>query len=416
MIFNKSIKTKTFPACFKLANVCPVPKSRSPSVSDFRPISLLSPLSKIFEKIVLEHMKSELLRCYGVNQHAYRPFGSTTSALVEIYDSIVTALDEKDTSAVNVFCLDLTKAFDRLQHNRLINFLYSKGFNSGFLEWLLSYLSYRKIRVKVMDSYGPLVNVPSGVPQGSVLGPYLFAAFVGCINFSDGNLKCVKYADDITIIETLSKNYTPTIFLDQCEFLFRCIGLQVNRLKCKQMCIKRSRVFVCDNNSGFSIVPTMKILGVTFEEHLKWNHHVSYILKTASQRLFLIRSLKYSLSRRDLMLVYHSIVTSVLLYASPVYGRLPVSLLNKLESFQRRAHRLICGDDCVCDDFPLLKDRFEQAAVKFLMRCEATPSHPLHHLVPDRLNFSQKLCVPFCNTVRRLNSFLPWSVLLINQL
>ena len=416
LIFNKSITTKTFPMCFKLANVCPIPKCRSPSISDFRPISLLSPLSKILEKIVLEHMKSDLLRCYGANQHAYRPYGSTTSALVEIHDSIVTALDENDTCAVNVFCLDLTKAFDKLQHNRLINFLNVQGFNNGFLQWLLSYLSCRNIRVKLMDSYGPLVSVPSGVPQVSVLGPYLFAAFIGCIDFCDVNLKCIKYADDITIIERLSKNFAPSIFLDHCELVFRGVDLQVNRLKCKQMCIKRSRVFACDTNSGFLLAPAIKILGVTFDEHLNWNQHVTSILKTASQRLFLIRSLKFSLSRRDLVLVYHSLVTSVLLYASPVFGRLSVSLLNRFERFQRRAHRLICKYDCNCDDFPLLKDKFEQAAVKFLMRCEAIPSHPLHHLVPDRLVFSRKLRLPFCNTSRRLNSFLPWSVMLINTL
>ena len=109
-IFNKSIQSKTFQALFKFAYVCPIPKQPRPSVQDFRPISILPVIAKVFERLVLNNVKSHLLNCYDKDQHAYRPDGSTTSALVSIMDRITKSLDESDTVAVRVTCLDLSKA------------------------------------------------------------------------------------------------------------------------------------------------------------------------------------------------------------------------------------------------------------------------------------------------------------------
>ena len=160
-IFNASISLKEFPMCFKRAHVCPIPKTPNPSVCDFRPISLLSPFSKIFEKIVFEHIKHEIFACYGPDQHAYRPLGSTTSALIDICDHVTASLDSRDFSHVNMFCLDLSKAFDKLNHHRLINYLSSQGINHGCLRWLYSYLFPRTMCVKIHDIYtfGPIIHM-----------------------------------------------------------------------------------------------------------------------------------------------------------------------------------------------------------------------------------------------------------------
>ncbi|MEL7308264.1 MAG: reverse transcriptase family protein, partial [Pseudomonadota bacterium] len=342
-IFNSSISNRIFPILFKHANVCPIPKSSRPTLRDFRPISLLPVISKIFETLILDHTKGKLFSCYGKNQHAYRPLGSTTSALIELCEYVTESLDYKQTCVVNMFCLDLSKAFDKLHHHRLINFLSGCGFNHGFLRWLYSYLSSRTFCVKVMNTFGSTVASPSGVPQGSVLGPFLFAAFMGSIKFPFKNVKCVKYADDVTIIEALCQNEISSISLDYCESVFREQGLFVNRSKCKQMCLRRSRVpYSSHVLSGFSEVTSMRILGVIFSDSFKWDDQISQILKSASKRLYLIRRLKDYLCNKDLTRVYHCIITSLFLYASPVYGHLPSSLLSKLEKFQKRAHRLIC--------------------------------------------------------------------------
>lgn len=413
-IFNVSIKNRTFPSFFKHALVCPVPKKSSPTLCDFRPISLLSPLAKLFERLVLNHVKHDLFSCYGSTQHAYRPLGSTTTALVELHDYVTMALDRKQTVGVNIFCLDLSKAFDKLQHHRLLNYLSNCGLNHGFLRWLCSYLSSRSMSVKVLNNFGPVVSVPSGVPQGSVLGPFLFAAFMGSINFSVENVKCIKYADDLTIIEPLSLNQPSCITLSALESLFEDCGLVLNRSKCKLLYVRRSVDSTDFLDSGFTPVSSLKILGVIVTDRLKWDLQISTLLKTASQRLYIIRCLKDFVATDELVLVYHAIITSVFLYASPSYGRLPSTLLTRLERFQRRAHRLICGATCSCNRFPPLVSRLEGAARKLLLLAESNAQHPLHELVPGRLPASGRFRMPVCLTSRRLNSFFPWSASIHN--
>ena len=415
-IFNLSVRTKTFPMCFKRAHVCPIPKTSKPRLHDFRPISLLSPLSKVFERIIFEHIKLQLFSCYGRHQHAYRPLGSTTSALVDLCEQVTSTLDSNDISHVNIFCLDLSKAFDKLHHHHLLNYLSAKGFNHGFLKWLRSYLCSRTMRVMVLNSLGPIVDVPSGVPQGSVLGPFLFAAFMGSVNFSNMNVKCIKYADDVTLIEPLSVNQVSSVTLDYCVSVFLREGLSVNRSKCKQLHVCFRRSLVCEeDNTGFPVFDSFKILGLIFTDRLTWDMHVSYALKTVSRRMYIIRCMKKCVSKDELIRIYHALVTSVLSYASPVFGLLPTTQLTKLERCQRRAHRMICGPACECDAFPPLSERFARTAVELLLRAESQPNHPLHQYVPERLPSTRRFRNPASNTNRRLNSFFAWACRLFNS-
>ena len=234
-IFNRSISCKSFPSAFKFGFVYPVPKKPKPSVKDFRPISILPVLGKVFEKLVLERVRDDLIACYNPHQHAYRPHGSTTSALIDIHDHVTKLLDLKSTQAVRMICLDLSKAFDGLQFHRLVNFLNTKGVDHGFLGWLTSYLTSRQFRVKTKGALGPLVKIQSGVPQGSVLGPYLFAAFMGCIDFDVYNVFSVQYADDVTLIESLNVGKPDVISLAYIASQFSNAGLKLNSQKCKQI-------------------------------------------------------------------------------------------------------------------------------------------------------------------------------------
>ena len=413
-IFNKSVATKTFPFLLKRAYVCPIPKTSSPSLCDFRPISLLSPIAKTFERLVLSHIKLELFSCFGPEQHAYRPFGSTTTALVELCEHVTRALDCKQTAAVDVFCLDLSRAFDKLQHHRLLNYLSDCGFNHGFLRWLNSYLSCRTMNVRVLNVLGPSVVIPSGVPQGSVLGPFLFAAYMGSVIFPFSNVHCIKYADDVTLIEPLSRHQTPTISLDVCVSVFNNKGLTVNRTKCKTIRFCCSKAPPVIRDCGFTRVSALKILGIVFSDSFKWDSHVSAILSTASKRLYIIRRLKQFVDPVEVVRVYQAIITSIIMYASPVYGRLPLKLSSKFERFQKRAHRLTCGPNCECDLFPSVSSKLQEAALQLLLSAEINHAHPLHDSVPHRLPATNRLSVPLCRTNRRLNSFFPWATELCN--
>ena len=148
-IFNVSLQERTFPTCWKYGLTLPIPKRRNPSLKDYRFITVNPIMSKILERIVLQVMKTEFLNNYGPSQHGFRPLGSTTSALVEIHDTVTSFLDNKEACGVRMSCLDLSKAYDGLQHYRLVNALRNLGFNNGFILWLRSYLQNRKNYVKL---------------------------------------------------------------------------------------------------------------------------------------------------------------------------------------------------------------------------------------------------------------------------
>ena len=141
------------------------------------------------------------------------------------------------------------------------------------------------------------------------------------------------------------------------------------------------------------------------------------MLCVASRRLYLIRRLKHFVKPPELVRIYNAVITSVFLYASPVYGRLPSKLLSKLEVFQRRAHRTICGVSCNCELFPSLSSKLENIAVKLLRLSGVSPIHPLHEFVPCRLPASGRLRLPSCcrPTDRGLNTIFPWSTSLYNS-
>lgn len=414
-IFNFSIRMGVYPSCFKLATVCPIPKLKNPRISDFRPISLLSCISKVFERLVLHDVRMQLQRCYGPHQHAYRNQTSTTTALAEVCEHVSRGLDSRSFSHVNIYCLDLSRAFDKLQPNRLLNHLRSCGAGHGFLRWLQSYLCGRSFRVRVCNIFGPTTSVTSGVPQGSVLGPFLFAAFMGIFSFDRENVFSVIYADDVTLVEHVPCHSTSSISLDQFVTFFKTHGLFVNASKCKRLCIHRAKHGHFDDGRGFSNVSKLKILGVTFTDHFTWTAQISEILKLASQRLHVIRCLKDFVSAQTLIRVYHALITSLFLYASPVYGQLPATLLSRLEGFQRRAHRLICGCSCACDGFPELRGKLEDNALRLLLASEVDEDHPLHGFVPKRLPSTKQFRLPVCRTTKRLNSLFLWAPRISNM-
>ena len=351
-IFNRSLTEMTFPRNWKLGKICPVPKKSRPTIKDLRPISVLSSLSKVFELLILNRMKKPLISLYGKKQHAFRPLGSTVSALIDVVDTISSSLDSRQTLAVHMTCLDLTKAFDKLQHNRLLNYLNARQIKPGFLKWLHSYLTDRRQYVFLNGAAGPIFKITSGVPQGSVMGPYLFAAFMGQISSESDNEKVVMDADDMTVIETATHSSSSS--LDMIKTQITEMGLSINVSKSTQLCFNRSRDHRCSDfaASDFSWKDHVKILGFILTNTLSWDKQISATLLRASQRLYIIRTLKKVMTVQDLKLVYHSLITSLLKYCSLVYGHLCPAQLSKFERFQKRSHRIICGNDCSCTDFP----------------------------------------------------------------
>ncbi len=249
------------------------------------------------------------------------------------------------------------------------------------------------------------------------MGPFLFASFMSSIDFESHFIRWVKYADDMTIIELIESPSQILLSSSHIEGKFKSVGLTLNLTKCKEILIQRSNLPEnLISTSVFTRVSQLRILGFIFSDSLSWKLQINNVLMRATRRLYIIRCLRNILSNRELILVYHAVITPLLLYAAPTFGKLPKTLLHKLQRFQNRGHRLTCGSDCSCQFFHPLSDIFKKSGLNFLKSCETNLSHPLHAFVPQRLPRSGHYMLKFSSTNRRLHSFFPWFCALSNEM
>ena len=221
---NLSFSQGTFPTMFKLAQVTPIlekPGLPSTDPANFRPISNLNNISKILERLFLSRLLPHINSSSNFNSFlsAYRPHHSTETALTFTLDNVFHAADTG--SATLLVSLDLSAAFDSINHNILISRLSSCfGLTGLALDWISSYLHNRRQSVKIGDACSPLSDITSGVPQGFVLGPILFALYtlpISAIADAHGVLQ-QQYADDTQLyISVSAKTIAPnTRRLEAC--------------------------------------------------------------------------------------------------------------------------------------------------------------------------------------------------------
>ena len=188
------------PSDWKLANVTAIYKGKggSEDVSNYRPISVTNCFGKMLEKIIFKHLHNHLLRYNILSDHqsGFRHKDSTINQLLIIYDTIMKNLDEgKDV--IFIFC-DVSKAFDRVWHRGLLYKLQKYGIKNNLLNWFHSYLSDRRQRVCIDGYHSTWKSINAGVPQGSILGPYLFLLFINDIVDVVSN-KIKLFADDTSL-------------------------------------------------------------------------------------------------------------------------------------------------------------------------------------------------------------------------
>ena len=202
-IFNASFEQGIFPKDFKLAKVIPVyKKGDNTFCSNYRPISILSVFSKIFEKLVYNRLmafldKNKIL--YN-KQFGFRQGYGTDMALLEFVNNISLAFEDKKI-VLGLF-LDLSKAFDSIDHDILTNKMYHHGIRGNVLNWFKSYLSDRQQYVTVDNYNSQYKSINVGVPQGSVLGPLLFLIYVNDLSSVSEILNPITFADDTNLFLT----------------------------------------------------------------------------------------------------------------------------------------------------------------------------------------------------------------------
>ena len=284
-LFNLSFSTGVFPDILKTSSIIPLFKKGSKlSCGNYRPISLLSNISKLLEKLMYSRLYSflNIFNCLSELQFGFRNKHSTSHALISITEKIRTALDNGHF-ACGIF-IDLQKAFDTVDHNILVSKLEYYGVRGVAQNWFSSYLQNRKQFVTINGFKSSLKNVNFGVPQGSVLGPLLFLLYINDLSFSVKNSKVHHFADDTNLLcineslKTLCKKVNYDLKGITNWLNANRISLNVNKtefviFRSPRKCID-SKLNIKLNGKRLYPSSCIKYLGVLIDEHLSWKPHM----------------------------------------------------------------------------------------------------------------------------------------------
>jgi len=416
-LYNSMIQSSSFPSIWKTSDICAIPKTKVADITKLRPISLLPTTSKIFERILLERLQSYILPHIKTDQFGFMKKSSTTSCLLHIQNITTRLLDLSSISAVSIISFDLKRAFDTIPHKLLVTKL-SQCLPRNLCYLIYNYLTNRHQQIKIDSSRSSTLSISSGVPQGGILSPILFNFFINDLDFgTNGHL--FKYADDATLIlphysystsstAASSINSVVAIMEKWCNENF----LTLNTSKTQIMTVKKNRHFQCDTPS----LPHLKILGVIFNQNLKWDNHVSAIVKKASKNIYLIRSLKQYITKKDLVIIYKSKILSILNYASELFINLPQHLNHVIDKICKRVHSIVCHPNCNCPLFELPSCVRIKQSINLYLKAHCDTSHPIHNLIPKKLPKSGKFRQPQSLSERHKRTFIPFITEVINNM
>ena len=353
-LINKSLAEGHVPEILKIAKVVPIYKSKDKEqFSNYRPISLLPVISKVLEKIMHKRLYNFMCSQGSICNHQYgfRPKHSTSHAVTELVQYINNSFDNNE-NLIGVF-LDLSKAFDTIDHNILLNKLNYYGVRGVALDWFKSYLSDRSQYVSFKSTNSDKFNLNCGVPQGSVLGPLLFIIYTNDLPNILKSSRVILFADDTTIfIKGKNKNILYKLIqkdLDLVTDWFKANKLSLNVSKTNLINFyKKSNAVNCENaqclkmaGETISEVDCAKFLGIYIDKHLEWNEHINYVHSKLSHSNYIICTCKNYLNKRNLLTLYYSLFHHYLNYGIINWGNAKEMYLNGLRILQKKCVRNI---------------------------------------------------------------------------
>jgi hypothetical protein len=351
IIINQCFSKGIFPNSLKIAKVIPFYKKNQNYLFDnYRPVSILPSISKVFEKIMHTQIYDYLNenKLLYVSQYGFRALHSTELATLELINRITHELD-KGQSPISVF-IDLSKAFDTIDHNILIRKLKYYGFSTNSVNLVKDYLSNRRQYVEYDEINSHELNITTGVPQGSVLGPLFFIIYLNDLNKVNSSFTPIIYADDTTLLASLNQFHSDTNSLSvniNSELSKYSTWLKLNKLSLN--CNKTSAMIfhmpnknveypeIFINNVAIKYVKEFNYLGILLNENLSWYSHVNYISKKTSKAVFVLNKLKHFLPQSILFTIYSSLILPYLNYGALIWER----SASRLFILQKKAMRAV---------------------------------------------------------------------------
>ena len=350
-----------------LLKVIPLFKKGDPTViENYRPISLLPAISKIFERVIFNQMNAyfTINNLFYDKQYGFRKYHLTELDALNVVDTIVNHMDNGNTPFA--VYLDLSKAFDTLNHSILLDKLKFYGFRGTSINLIKHYLSNRKQCVEIDRLRSSYINISTGVPQGSILGPLLFIIYINDLPNASRLFKCIIYADDTTLIANLNDFYAKhdsglniNILNDELEKISYWLlvnKLSLNKLKSKFMLFHQpqKRVTILKlkiNNTLIECVDEYNYMGLIINKHLKWNSHVNKIGNKISQTIGVINKLKHLIPQKTLLTIYNSLILPHINYCILAWGHDS----NRILKLKKKAIRIIVKGSFYTHSDPIFK-------------------------------------------------------------
>jgi hypothetical protein len=417
-IYNLCIRTSTFPTLWKAAKVIPLPKTSDlQDPNNFRPISILSVLSKPLEKHVHTHILNyiETRHLFHEFQSGFRKNHSCHTALTRMCDTWLSAINKLEIAGSIFF--DLKKAFDLVNHNILVEKLKRYLSNTITVDFLISFLHERSQCVYLNGASSSFGHLTVGVPQGSILGPLLFCIFINDLPLLVGNkVLCEMFADDSSLhstsldINSLQSNLQTG--LTNVEKWCAANKMVIHLKKTKSMVItsrqkhQRSPLLLNLSIGSESVeqVNTHRVLGVTIDEEFKWQTHIINICKTVARNVHLLGKLKLYVDQDARLMFFNAHILSHINYASTVWCGAGEVHLKRLNSLHRRAAKSLVTNPylstdeklCSVNILPLDKQfEFNTAVLVYKARHGLVPSYVNNLLVAnDKRYESEKYILP----------------------